>query len=189
MQQRQRGFTLIEIMVVVVILGILAALVVPQVMSRPDQAKVTVAKGDIKAVAAALDMYKLDNFAYPSTQQGLEALVKKPSGNPQAKNWNKDGYLKRLPVQILKIDRTFVSAMVSNASDAVIVHSTIALAHNFGMQVVAEGVEYERSLRLLERWGCDTVQGYLISRPLSAEAFETWHGQPLNPLLLRETER
>ena len=84
-------------MVVVVILGILAALVVPQVMSRPDRAKVTVAKGDIKAIAAALDMYKLDNFAYPSTQQGLDALVKKPSGNPQPKNWNRDGYLKRLP--------------------------------------------------------------------------------------------
>ena len=84
-------------MVVVVILGILAALVVPQVMSRPDQAKVTVAKGDIKAIAAALDMYKLDNFVYPSTQQGLDALVKKPSGNPQPKNWNRDGYLKRLP--------------------------------------------------------------------------------------------
>lgn len=96
-RRAQCGFTLIEIMVVVVILGILAALVVPQVMSRPDQAKVTVAKGDIKAVAAALDMYKLDNFAYPSTQQGLEALVKKPSGNPQPKNWNRDGYLKRLP--------------------------------------------------------------------------------------------
>lgn len=96
-RRTQGGFTLIEIMVVVVILGILAALVVPQVMSRPDQAKVTVAKGDIKAVAAALDMYKLDNFAYPSTQQGLEALVKKPSGNPQPKNWNRDGYLKRLP--------------------------------------------------------------------------------------------
>jgi type II secretion system protein G len=93
-----RRFTLIEIMVVVVILGILAALVVPQVMSRPDQAKVTVAKGDIKAVAAALDMYKLDNHGYPSTQQGLEALVKKPSGNPQPKNWNRDGYLKRMPV-------------------------------------------------------------------------------------------
>jgi general secretion pathway protein G len=85
-------------MVVVVILGILAALVVPQIMSRPDQAKVTVARGDIKAVAAALDMYKLDNHAYPSTQQGLEALVDKPSGNPPAKNWNHDGYLKRLPV-------------------------------------------------------------------------------------------
>ncbi len=77
--------------------GILAALVVPQVMSRPDQAKVTVAKGDIKAIGAALDMYKLDNFTYPSTQQGLDALVKKPSGNPQPKNWNRDGYLKRLP--------------------------------------------------------------------------------------------
>ncbi|MFC3608071.1 type II secretion system major pseudopilin GspG [Stutzerimonas tarimensis] len=95
--RKQGGFTLIEIMVVVVILGILAALVVPQVMSRPDQAKVTVAQGDIKAVAAALDMYRLDNFAYPSTQQGLEALVTRPGGNPQPKNWNPDGYLKRLP--------------------------------------------------------------------------------------------
>ncbi|WP_245586558.1 type II secretion system major pseudopilin GspG [Pseudomonas resinovorans] len=85
-------------MVVVVILGILAALVVPQVMNRPDQAKVTVAKGDIKAIGAALDMYKLDNFTYPNTQQGLEALVSRPSGNPPAKNWNKDGYLKKLPV-------------------------------------------------------------------------------------------
>ena len=94
---KQRGFTLIEIMVVVVILGILAALVVPQVMNRPDQAKVTVAKGDIKAIAAALDMYKLDNFNYPSTQQGLNALVEKPSGSPQPRNWNRDGYLKRVP--------------------------------------------------------------------------------------------
>ncbi|MBE7375308.1 type II secretion system major pseudopilin GspG [Pseudomonas lopnurensis] len=96
-RRRQGGFTLIEIMVVVVILGILAALVVPQVMSRPEQAKVTVARGDIKAIAAALDMYKLDNFAYPSTQQGLDALVQRPSGSPQPKNWNRDGYLKRLP--------------------------------------------------------------------------------------------
>ena len=98
MKQRQAGFTLIEIMVVVVILGILAALVVPQVMSRPDQAKVTVAQTDITAISAALDMYKLDNGAYPSTQQGLEALVKKPAGNPQPKNWDQDGYLKKLPV-------------------------------------------------------------------------------------------
>ena len=98
MKQRQGGFTLIEIMVVVVILGILAALVVPQVMSRPDQAKVTVAQTDITAIGAALDMYKLDNGAYPSTQQGLDALVKKPAGNPPAKNWNADGYLKKLPV-------------------------------------------------------------------------------------------
>lgn len=95
--RKQGGFTLIEIMVVVVILGILAALVVPQVMNRPDQAKVTVAKGDIKAIGAALDMYKLDNYSYPSTQQGLDALVEKPGGNPQPKNWNRDGYLKRVP--------------------------------------------------------------------------------------------
>lgn len=96
-RRKQSGFTLIEIMVVVVILGILAALVVPQVMNRPEQAKVTVAQNDIKAVSAALDMYKLDNFAYPSTQQGLEALVEKPTGNPQPKNWNRDGYLKQIP--------------------------------------------------------------------------------------------
>jgi general secretion pathway protein G len=96
-RRKQGGFTLIEIMVVVVILGILAALVVPQVMNRPDQAKVTVAKGDIKAIGAALDMYKLDNYSYPSTQQGLDALVEKPGGNPQPKNWNRDGYLKRVP--------------------------------------------------------------------------------------------
>ena len=96
-RRTQGGFTLIEIMVVVVILGILAALVVPQVMNRPDQAKVTVAKGDIKAISAALDMYKLDNFSYPSTQQGLNALVEKPGNNPQPRNWNRDGYLKRVP--------------------------------------------------------------------------------------------
>jgi len=95
--RRQAGFTLIEIMVVVVILGILAALVVPQVMSRPDQAKVTAAQNDIRAIGAALDMYKLDNHSYPSTQQGIEALVSRPGGNPQPRNWNKEGYLKRLP--------------------------------------------------------------------------------------------
>ncbi|WP_181957261.1 type II secretion system major pseudopilin GspG [Pseudomonas protegens] len=85
-------------MVVVVILGVLAALVVPQIMSRPDQAKAAAAQSDIKAIAMALDIYKLDNHQYPSSQQGLEALVSKPSGNPPARNWNPDGYLKRLPI-------------------------------------------------------------------------------------------
>ena len=94
----QRGFTLIEIMVVVVIIGVLGAIVVPQFMSRPDQAKVTAAKIDIQAIATALEMYRLDNFAYPSTQQGLEALTKRPSGLPVARNWNPQGYLKSLPV-------------------------------------------------------------------------------------------
>ncbi len=97
-QSKQRGFTLIEIMVVVVILGVLAALVVPQIMSRPDQAKAAAAQSDIKAIAMALDIYKLDNHQYPSSQQGLEALASKPSGNPPARNWNPDGYLKRLPI-------------------------------------------------------------------------------------------
>ncbi|VVN38313.1 Type II secretion system protein G [Pseudomonas fluorescens] len=94
----QRGFTLIEIMVVVVIIGVLGAIVVPQFMSRPDQAKVTAAKIDIQAIATALEMYRLDNFHYPSTQQGLEALSKRPSGMPAARNWNVQGYLKSLPV-------------------------------------------------------------------------------------------
>ena len=94
----QRGFTLIEIMVVVVIIGVLGAIVVPQFMSRPDQAKVTAARTDIQAISTALEMYRLDTFNYPSTQQGLEALVTRPSGTPLARNWNPQGYLKSLPV-------------------------------------------------------------------------------------------
>ena len=94
----QRGFTLIEIMVVVVIIGVLGAIVVPQFMSRPDQAKVTAARTDIQAISTALDMYRLDTFNYPSTQQGLEALVTRPAGTPLARNWNPQGYLKSLPV-------------------------------------------------------------------------------------------
>lgn len=94
----QQGFTLIEIMVVVVIIGVLGAIVVPQFMSRPDQAKVTAARVDVQAIATALEMYRLDNFNYPSTQQGLEALSKRPSGMPTARNWNPQGYLKSLPV-------------------------------------------------------------------------------------------
>ncbi|MNJ23536.1 Type II secretion system protein G precursor [compost metagenome] len=96
--KRQRGFTLIEIMVVVVIIGVLGAVVVPQFMSRPDQAKVTAAKTDIQAIATSLEMYRLDNFNYPSTQQGLEALSSRPLGAPAARNWNAQGYLKSLPI-------------------------------------------------------------------------------------------
>ena len=94
----QRGFTLIEIMVVVVIIGVLGAIVVPQFMGRPDQAKVIAARTDIQAVATSLEMYRLDNGHYPSTLQGLEALSKRPAGNPPARNWNPQGYLKNLPV-------------------------------------------------------------------------------------------
>lgn len=85
-------------MVVVVIIGVLGAIVVPQFMSRPDQAKVTAAKIDIQAISTALEMYRLDNAQYPSTQQGLDALVKRPVGAPVARNWNPQAYLKSLPV-------------------------------------------------------------------------------------------
>lgn len=93
----QGGFTLIEIMVVVVILGILAAVVVPRIMDRPDDARIAKTKQDIRVLESALNLYKLDNFYYPTTQQGLEALVSAPSGEPPAKNWKQGGYIKSLP--------------------------------------------------------------------------------------------
>lgn len=92
------GFTLIEIMVVVVILGILAAMVAPKILSRPDQAKVTVARSDIETISQALELFRLDNGFYPTLDQGLEALVEMPSSPPEAKNWNPEGYLKKVPV-------------------------------------------------------------------------------------------
>ena len=91
------GFTLIEILVVVVIIGILGAVIVPNLLSRPDQARITAAQQDLRALGSALDMYRLDNFQYPSTDQGLDALVSQPSGFPEPKNWNPDGYIKALP--------------------------------------------------------------------------------------------
>ena len=92
----QRGFTLIEIMVVVVILGILAAIVVPKVMDRPDTARVTKARQDLRALEGALNLYRLDNYVYPSTDQGLTALVEKPAGSPEPRNWKAGGYVDRL---------------------------------------------------------------------------------------------
>lgn len=91
----QRGFSLIEIMVVVVILGILASIVVPKIISRPDEARVVKAKQDVLAVQNALDLYKLDNGVYPSTDQGLMALVEKPASNPIPRDWKP--CLKSLP--------------------------------------------------------------------------------------------
>ncbi|SRR5690554_5586932 len=96
-QRNQRGFTLIEIMVVMVILGLLVAVVAPNIMGRSDQAKVTIAKTQMSNIANALDLYRLDNSHYPSTQQGLEALVNRPTGSPEPRNWNPDGYLKSVP--------------------------------------------------------------------------------------------
>jgi general secretion pathway protein G len=93
-----RGFTLIEVMVVVVILGILAAIIVPKIMSRPEQARMVKVKQDILAIQSALDLYKLDNSFYPTTDQGLQALVSKPNSDPIPRDWKEGGYLQQVPM-------------------------------------------------------------------------------------------
>lgn len=94
---KHTGFTLIEVIVVLVILGILASIVVPNVISRTDQAQIVKAKQDLRALESALQLYRVDNFKYPTTDQGLQALVERPTIPPQAKNWQKGGYIKKLP--------------------------------------------------------------------------------------------
>ncbi|MBD1576012.1 MULTISPECIES: type II secretion system major pseudopilin GspG [Vibrio] len=94
---KQKGFTLLEVMVVVVILGILASFVVPNLLGNKEKADQQKAVTDIVALENALDMYKLDNSVYPTTDQGLEALVSKPTGTPEPRNYRNDGYIKRLP--------------------------------------------------------------------------------------------
>lgn len=94
--RHQRGFTLIEIMVVVIIIGILAAIVAPNVIGRVDDAQITKAKAEIANIENAMKFYRLDNFSYPSSEQGLEALVTKPA-DPNVKNWKAGGYLERVP--------------------------------------------------------------------------------------------
>ena len=91
---RDSGFTLIEIMVVLVIIGILAALIGPQIIGRVDEARVTAARQDIQTLGTALDFYRMDNFRYPTPDQGLDALVKPPEVEPLARNWRPEGYLK-----------------------------------------------------------------------------------------------
>jgi general secretion pathway protein G len=114
-QTVQSGFTLIEVMVVVVILGILAAIVVPRVMDRPDTARITKARQDIRALESALNLYKLDNFVYPNTDQGLEALVSKPGGSPEPRNWKQ--YMDRLPKDPWGNDYQYLSPGVKGSVD------------------------------------------------------------------------
>lgn len=95
-KQYQRGFTLIEIMVVVVILGILAAIVAPNVLGRIDDAQATRVAQDLRGIESAMKFYRLDNFAYPSSEQGIDALVNKPA-DPNIRNWKSGGYLTRTP--------------------------------------------------------------------------------------------
>ena len=99
MIHNEKGFSFIELMVVVIILGILASMIVPRYMGRTDEAKAVKAKIDIVAIETSLKMYKLDNGTYPSTEQGLAALIEKPTTEPTAVNWSENGYLdkKRIP--------------------------------------------------------------------------------------------
>lgn len=94
---KQRGFTLLEVMVVIVILGILASMVVPNLIGNKDKADQQKTVSDIVALENAMDMYKLDNSVYPNTDQGLDALVQRPTGAPEPKNYRDEGYIKRLP--------------------------------------------------------------------------------------------
>ncbi len=96
--KNQKGFTLIEIMVVLAILAGLIAMVAPNIIGEAGRAKVKTAKAEMANIALALDMYKLDNFRYPSTSQGIEALASKPSGSPEPKNYKAGGYMKKMPV-------------------------------------------------------------------------------------------
>lgn len=93
----QAGFTLIEIMVVIAIIGILATLIVPKIMGRPDEARITAAKHDLATISQALKLYRLDIGRYPTTEQGLKALVERPTSEPVPQNWKNGGYLDRLP--------------------------------------------------------------------------------------------
>ena len=96
-QYQHKGFTLIEIMIVIVIMGIMASLVVPKIMGRPDEARIMASKHDIAAIVQALKLYSLDNQRLPTTEQGLQALVTKPNTAPLPRNWKSGGYLDKVP--------------------------------------------------------------------------------------------
>ncbi|APV50432.1 type II secretion system protein GspG [Betaproteobacteria bacterium GR16-43] len=111
------GFTLMEVLVVVAILAILAAIVVPQIMNRPDEARRVAAKADIAAIVQALKLYRLDNGNYPATDQGLLALVQKPTSNPVPPNWKQGGYLERLPKDPWQSDYQYLNPGVRGEID------------------------------------------------------------------------
>lgn len=117
LQRRQSGFTLIEIMVVVIIIGLLAGIVVPNVMDSLDKANVQKARADFKTLQTALKLYRIDNFNYPSTEQGLESLVSKPSIAPIPRNYKSNGYVETLPKDPWGNDYQYMSPGESHEYD------------------------------------------------------------------------
>jgi general secretion pathway protein G len=116
MHQHHKGFTLIELMIVVIIIAALSAMVVPRLSDRSEQAKITVAEADINSnIGLALKLYKLDNGRYPTTSQGLKALLSQPSSSPVAQNWN-GPYLENEPLDPWKAEYAYKSPGTHNAN-------------------------------------------------------------------------
>ena len=113
----EAGVTLIEMMVVLVIIALVAAIIVPNVIGRPDEARVTVAQSDIRAVGSALELYRLDNRTYPTTAQGLQALAVRPTAPPEPRNWVAGGYLTAVPVDPWGNDYIYVSPGANGGFD------------------------------------------------------------------------
>lgn len=132
--RRMRGFTLIEILVVITILAILGALVIPKIMDRPNDARVVAAKQDIGNIVQALKLYKLDNGNYPSTQQGLKSLVSKPSEGNVPNNWKQ--YLDKLPQDPWGHDFIYLNPGLHGEIDVM----------SYGADGVAGGTGYDADL-------------------------------------------
>ncbi|MEZ4527286.1 MAG: type II secretion system major pseudopilin GspG [Desulfobacterales bacterium] len=138
----RQGFTLIELMVVIVILGILAGLIVPRIMERPDQAKQMKAKTQISSLETALKLYKLDNGSYPTTEQGLQALVEQPSSGSPAQNWRKGGYLEKnkVPKDPWGNDYVYLSPGMHGDFDII----------SYGADGVPEGEDFNKDINSWE---------------------------------------
>ena len=140
--KRNSGFTLIELMVVIVILGILAGLIVPRIMDRPDEAKQMKARMQIESLETALKLYKLDNGSYPTTEQGLQALVEPPQSGNAPDNWKRGGYLEkgRVPVDPWGNEFVYLSPGIQNEYDIV----------SYGADGVPEGEDANRDINSWE---------------------------------------